>query len=78
MQNAKLKMYNHENHEKDEKYFIEMKAVSEISDIQRALLLKYLKATGLELGLLVNFSSYTKIAIERIVSWSKKFMKLTR
>ena len=71
-------MYNHENHEKDEKKFIEMKAVSEISDIQRALLLKYLKATGLKLGLLVNFSSYTKIANERIVLWSKKFMKLTR
>ncbi len=40
---------------------IEIKAVSEISDIHRAQLLNYLKATSLKLGLLVNFSSYLQI-----------------
>lgn len=42
-------------------------AVSEISNIHKAQLLNYLKAVGLKLGLLVNFSSYPKVEIERIV-----------
>ena len=46
---------------------VELKAVSEISDIHKAQLLNYLKATGLKLGLLVNFSSFPKVGIERIV-----------
>ena len=46
---------------------IEIKAVSEISDVHRAQLLNYLKATSLKLGLLVNFSSFPKVGIERIV-----------
>ncbi len=46
---------------------IELKAVSKISDIHRAQILNYLKATNYKLGLLVNFSSYPKATIERIV-----------
>jgi len=46
---------------------IEIKAVSEISDTHKAQLLNYLKATRYKLGLLVNFSSYPKVGIERIV-----------
>ncbi len=46
---------------------VEIKAVSGISDIHQAQLLNYLKATRLKLGLLVNFSSYPKAQIERIV-----------
>ena len=46
---------------------VEIKAVSGISAIHRAQLLNYLKATRLKLGLLVNFSSYPKAQIERIV-----------
>jgi len=46
---------------------IEIKAISEISDTHRAQLLNYLKATGCKLGLLVNFSSFPKVRVERIV-----------
>ena len=46
---------------------IELKAVSTILDIHRAQVLNYLKATNLKLGLLVNFSSYPNVAIERFV-----------
>ena len=46
---------------------IEIKAVTKISDIYRAQLLNYLKAIRLKLGLLVNFSSYPKATIDRII-----------
>lgn len=46
---------------------IEIKAVAEITDIHRAQLINYLKATGMKLGILANFSSYPKVQIERIV-----------
>ena len=36
---------------------VELKAVKELSDIHYAQLLNYLKATGLKLGLLINFGS---------------------
>jgi GxxExxY protein len=50
-----------------EKIIIELKAVKEISDKHRAQVHNYLKATGLKLGLLVNFGHYPKATIERIV-----------
>jgi len=46
---------------------LEIKAVKEINGEHRAQLHNYLKATGLRLGLLVNFGHYPKAAIERIV-----------
>ena len=46
---------------------LELKAVKEICDEHRAQLHNYLKATGLKLGLLINFGHYPKATIERIV-----------
>ncbi|ORC35713.1 GTP-binding protein [Marispirochaeta aestuarii] len=46
---------------------VELKAVREVCDEHRAQLHNYLKATGLKLGLLVNFGHYPKATIERIV-----------
>ena len=46
---------------------IEIKAVSRILDVHRAQVLNYLRATNFKLGLLLNFSSFPKIGIERIV-----------
>ena len=40
------------------KIIVELKAVKEISDEHRAQLFNYLKATGLRLGLLVNFGHF--------------------
>lgn len=50
-----------------EKIILEVKAVSEISEIHRAQLMNYLKATGFRLGLLVNFCAFPRAEIERIV-----------
>jgi GxxExxY protein len=49
-----------------EKIIVELKAVSALTDEHRAQLLNYLHATGLELGLLVNFGHYPKLEYERI------------
>jgi GxxExxY protein len=46
---------------------VELKAVSELTDEHRAQVLNYLNATGLLLGLLVNFGHYPKLQWERIV-----------
>lgn len=49
------------------KIIVELKAVKELSNEHRAQTLNYLKATGHELALLVNFGHYPKAQIERIV-----------
>lgn len=50
-----------------EKVIVELKAVREIAPEHQAQLLNYLKATGLRVGLLVNFSAHPKVAIQRFV-----------
>ena len=49
------------------KIIVELKAVKDIGDEHRAQMINYLKATGLRLGLLVNFGHYPKATVERIV-----------
>jgi GxxExxY protein len=51
-----------------EKIILELKAVRELTDEHRAQVQNYLKATGFQLGLLVNFGHYPKIEIERIAN----------
>ena len=51
-----------------EKIIVELKAVKELADEHRAQVQNYLKATGFQLGLLVNFGHYPKVEIERIVN----------
>jgi GxxExxY protein len=50
-----------------EAIILEIKAASELSDVHRAQVHNYLKATGHRLGLLVNFGHYPKLESERIV-----------
>jgi GxxExxY protein len=50
-----------------DRIIVELKAVREIAPEHRAQLINYLKATGLRLGLLVNFGCAPKARIERIV-----------
>jgi GxxExxY protein len=50
-----------------DKIVVELKAVKELVAEHRAQLINYLKATNMRLGLLVNFGSYPKIQIERMV-----------
>ena len=48
------------------KIIVELKAVKALGDEHKAQLLNYLKATGMKLGLLVNFGHYPKVEIERM------------
>ena len=50
-----------------EKIIIELKAVSKINNQHKAQLMNYMAATGIKLGLLVNFNSSPKTEIIRIV-----------
>lgn len=50
-----------------EKIIVELKAVKELAPEHKAQIINYLKATGLRLGLLVNFGSHPKAQIERII-----------
>lgn len=47
---------------------VELKAVKELTAEHRAQIHNYLKATGLEVGLLVNFGHSPRVEIERIVN----------
>lgn len=46
---------------------VELKAISSTSGEHQAQVLNYLKATGMRLGLLVNFGCYPKATVERLV-----------
>ena len=46
---------------------VELKAISAISGEHQAQVLNYLKATGMKLGLLVNFGCYPKATVDRLV-----------
>lgn len=54
-----------------EKIIVELKAVKELCDEHRAQVLNYLKATGLQLGLLVNFGNQRGLQWERIILTTK-------
>lgn len=51
----------------ENKIIVELKAVSELADIHLAQLRSYLKATGLKVGLLLNFAKPT-LQIRRVVN----------
>ena len=50
----------------ENKIVVEIKAVSSINSAHEVQLVNYLKATGLKLGLLVNFGTYPKAEIIRL------------
>jgi len=49
----------------DDKVILEIKAIKELSGIHEVQLVNYLKATGIEVGLLINFG--TSVQIKRRV-----------
>ena len=49
------------------KVMVEIKAVTTLTDEHRAQLINYLRATGLRVGLLINFSHYPGLEHERFV-----------
>jgi GxxExxY protein len=50
-----------------DKIIVELKTAKALTDEHRAQVLNYLKVTGLQLGLLVNFGSHPRLEWERIV-----------
>ena len=54
-----------------DKIILEIKAVKALTDEHRAQVLNYLHATGLQLGLLVNFGAYPKLEYERIANTTR-------
>ena len=50
-----------------EKVILEIKAVKTLEDVHRAQLMNYLKATGIKVGLLVNFGHHPKTQHERFI-----------
>ena len=46
---------------------VELKAVREIAPEHRAQVLNYLRATGIEVGLLVNFGTSPRATVQRLV-----------
>ena len=49
------------------KIIVELKAVKAVAPEHKTQLINYLKATGMKLGLLVNFGTYPKVSITRLV-----------
>ena len=49
------------------KIVVELKAVKEITQADKAQTFNYLKVTDLHLGLIVNFGHYARVQIERII-----------
>jgi len=50
-----------------DKIIVEIKAISNLLDEHKAQVLNYLNASGLNLGILVNFGHYPKLEYERFV-----------
>lgn len=47
---------------------VEIKAVKQLTDVHRAQAINYLKSTGKQLGMLINFGHYPKMEHERFVN----------
>jgi GxxExxY protein len=46
---------------------VELKAIQRIGSVEEAQLVNYLKATGLKVGLIINFAAYGKLEWKRFV-----------
>ena len=54
------------------KIVVELKAVTELTDDHRTQVLNDLKASGFQLGLLINFGHYPKLQYERLANTQHK------
>jgi GxxExxY protein len=56
-----------------ERLIVEIKAINDLTDHDEAQLLNYLKATGMELGVLINFGSHPNLQWKRMVATTPKY-----
>ena len=56
------------------KIIVELKAISKMSDVEKAQVINYLKATGYKLGILANFGE-TSLKTERFCNINKNASK---
>src|SRR5712692_4298148 len=59
------------------KIIVEIKAISRLTSHDEAQLLNYLKATGLEVGVLINFGAAGKLEWKRMVRSNKPYVNNT-
>ncbi len=57
---------------KFDQIIVGIKAVKKLADERRAQVINYLKTTGKQFGLLVNFGHYPKLESERFVNQSSR------
>ena len=55
------------------KLIVEIKAINELTEREEAQLLNYLKATGMELGILINFGSHPNLQWKRMIATTPKY-----
>ena len=60
-----------------DKIVLELNAVKQLADEHRAQVQNYLRASGFQLGLLVNFGHYPKLGIERIVNTRGRYGRVS-
>lgn len=56
-----------------DKLIVEIKAINELTVREEAQLLNYLKATGVQLGVLINFGSQPNLQWKRMVATTPKY-----
>jgi GxxExxY protein len=54
-----------------DKIIVEIKAIKNITNVEEAQIINYLKASGLQLGLLINFGAAGKLDWKRVVKTSQ-------
>ena len=50
-----------------EKIIVEIKALDKLTSREEAQILNYLKATGMQVGILINFGAYSNLEWKRLV-----------
>lgn len=59
------------------KIIVELKCIPKLTKVEEAQIINYLKATGMEVGLLINFGSHGKLEWKRYIRTEKRHRSLS-